>query len=1059
MGLSDALSWLLSRPVSAVAVMRPRDGSMAGSVASSWDEGSLRSLSRRELQAVAKTVGVRGNMKSSEIISEVLTFLGGGGLVTAAAAAGGSADENQSPTQTTSTEFCSAYSKSAATGPPSTLTKKKLSSPMGKALQPISNRLTDSTDRFPPAQSACETGQNPVTSPSLTGFRIHGARDEEVADAETPLRAAPDVAVGSPATPGPDSIDNSVSSASASSRRSSGIRESLRRLVRGKGKGKEYAVQPAPGAVTPGKGDTRRASLRESLLARAGCFPSPHALMRTRTDEWLDVVSRSPARPPASPSMGPCQPPAPTPPPQPLARPLAAAAAPPPAARGNPARPPRTPRRAAEDAMLSPRMMSLAGMGSRMGAGARRPSAAPAPAAAAAGAPRPPQQARGDPGAAAHMELLGAELAKLQNKLRSSQEDAMRRSQSGMSSKQPSEDLEARVAQAMSIRAAAAKSSSTTPRRKEGAAKVAIPKSPPATAYTKLMARGAPRTFKRQGVTPRRRDPAALGSATPKAATPGAGRAQPGPRTAAKRPAAAKPTPARQGYAFATPQARPTRRAAAAAGQAAPATARAAPRPPAAALPATPAAAGSKTPRSRMKAVKSRLPPGAIVAKRATPSLQRTSAKVRAQPKPPPPQTPATAQRPGLRAPGRQPHGFGASTPATVRRAAAATPRSTGANTRIPKGTASKAARPGRPAAAAAPAPPLSPKLNSRLMEEAQSVADMMHVTPAKSAAKKGRAAAPASKPAASPAQLVEAHALKAAALSWDGVPEALPCLPQIRARLLQEDSPQPPFALMLAHDAVCRVGEAVATELDATYMHIAADAMTGPFQGKEREAQDAAFSKAMGSRRAVLALDYLDQQPKGKAARELREQLMLDLCLYLEACSAAPSRSVVVLLATARPETLSPALLQALGHCFFMPLPSAAAREDLIFSHLAVHSDRAALGVEDIEQLACATAGFSVADIEGVCIKVFAGARAASGAPKRLADFMAAVRAVGPSVPSGKAARLESWAHERGECHKIQKYDEGVLNAAGMLRFVPFAVSEFSALAPHAEAFLVELA
>eukprot|EP00873_Tetraselmis_striata_P014210 jgi/Tetstr1/434474/TSEL_023566.t1 len=44
-------------------------------------------------------------------------------------------------------------------------------------------------------------------------------------------------------------------------------------------------------------------------------------------------------------------------------------------------------------------------------------------------------------------------------------------------------------------------------------------------------------------------------------------------------------------------------------------------------------------------------------------------------------------------------------------------------------------------------------------------------------------------------------------------------------------------------------------------------------------------------------------------------------------------------------------------------------------------------------------------------------------------------------------------------ERHKIQKYDEGVRNAAGMLRFVPFAVSEFGSLAPHAEAFLVELA
>eukprot|EP00873_Tetraselmis_striata_P012241 jgi/Tetstr1/432505/TSEL_021879.t1 len=44
-------------------------------------------------------------------------------------------------------------------------------------------------------------------------------------------------------------------------------------------------------------------------------------------------------------------------------------------------------------------------------------------------------------------------------------------------------------------------------------------------------------------------------------------------------------------------------------------------------------------------------------------------------------------------------------------------------------------------------------------------------------------------------------------------------------------------------------------------------------------------------------------------------------------------------------------------------------------------------------------------------------------------------------------------------ERHKIQKYDEGVRNAAGMLRFVPFAVSEFGSLAPHTEAFLVELA
>eukprot|EP00873_Tetraselmis_striata_P010612 jgi/Tetstr1/430876/TSEL_020633.t1 len=41
---------------------------------------------------------------------------------------------------------------------------------------------------------------------------------------------------------------------------------------------------------------------------------------------------------------------------------------------------------------------------------------------------------------------------------------------------------------------------------------------------------------------------------------------------------------------------------------------------------------------------------------------------------------------------------------------------------------------------------------------------------------------------------------------------------------------------------------------------------------------------------------------------------------------------------------------------------------------------------------------------------------------------------------------------------NKIQKYDEGVRNAAGKLRFLPFAVSEFGPLAPHAEAFLEQV-
>jgi SpoVK/Ycf46/Vps4 family AAA+-type ATPase len=84
-----------------------------------------------------------------------------------------------------------------------------------------------------------------------------------------------------------------------------------------------------------------------------------------------------------------------------------------------------------------------------------------------------------------------------------------------------------------------------------------------------------------------------------------------------------------------------------------------------------------------------------------------------------------------------------------------------------------------------------------------------------------------------------------------------------------------------------------------------------------------------MGCQRAVLLLEHLDQQPKGKAAREGRAQLMADLCLYLEACEA--SRNVTVLLATARPETLSATLLERVPHCLFVPLPSVRTRCPLL--------------------------------------------------------------------------------------------------------------------------------
>lgn len=103
------------------------------------------------------------------------------------------------------------------------------------------------------------------------------------------------------------------------------------------------------------------------------------------------------------------------------------------------------------------------------------------------------------------------------------------------------------------------------------------------------------------------------------------------------------------------------------------------------------------------------------------------------------------------------------------------------------------------------------------------------------------------------------------------------------------------------------------------------------PVQGQERELLDAVFAKAMQPRRAVVLVDFLDHQPKGRAARELRTKLMQDLCFCLEACSAQPCLSVIVLVNTARPEMLSAELLKDIKHKLLVSLPDV--RNDMPMS------------------------------------------------------------------------------------------------------------------------------
>uniref|UniRef100_A0A061R3U3 ATPase AAA-type core domain-containing protein n=1 Tax=Tetraselmis sp. GSL018 TaxID=582737 RepID=A0A061R3U3_9CHLO len=301
---------------------------------------------------------------------------------------------------------------------------------------------------------------------------------------------------------------------------------------------------------------------------------------------------------------------------------------------------------------------------------------------------------------------------------------------------------------------------------------------------------------------------------------------------------------------------------------------------------------------------------------------------------------------------------------------------------------------------------PRTPVFDPDIMAEARELAELMH--PSKSEPLQ------ADLPPTLEPSLWEL-ALKQPGVTWDDVPEMASARSEVEAHLLESGagarcSKSRPCALLLLHEGAGGLAEAAAHGLGAQLMHISPVLMSSSeLQGQERELQDSVFTRAFQSPLSVILIDYLDRQPKGKVARELRNALMSDLCLYLEACAEQPNRQTAVLVATSRPETLSSDLLTNLRTKIFIPLPPEHVREDIIFSRLARRSDNAALSVEDIGRLASMTDGWSASDIKEACDRVLSGA--GCGRTVSFEDFKAQLMSATPRISSGKAARLESWA------------------------------------------------
>ncbi|WIA15883.1 hypothetical protein OEZ85_012632 [Tetradesmus obliquus] len=118
----------------------------------------------------------------------------------------------------------------------------------------------------------------------------------------------------------------------------------------------------------------------------------------------------------------------------------------------------------------------------------------------------------------------------------------------------------------------------------------------------------------------------------------------------------------------------------------------------------------------------------------------------------------------------------------------------------------------------------------------------------------------------------------------------------------------------------------------------------------------------------------------------------------------------VVVVFASRHPEALDPSLLGLLQLRLLLDLPAGESREELLLSWLM--EKEAAVGVNDVEQLARDTEGFSCSDLLQLCTEAAMRPLQEQRARRAICmrDFEAAFLKVTPSVPPQRRAQLLAW-------------------------------------------------
>ncbi|ETW07881.1 hypothetical protein, variant 1 [Aphanomyces invadans] len=169
-------------------------------------------------------------------------------------------------------------------------------------------------------------------------------------------------------------------------------------------------------------------------------------------------------------------------------------------------------------------------------------------------------------------------------------------------------------------------------------------------------------------------------------------------------------------------------------------------------------------------------------------------------------------------------------------------------------------------------------------------------------------------------------------------------------------------------------IGKAIATQSGATFFSISASSLTSKWIGEGEKLVRTLFAVAAVKQPSVIFIDEIDSllSQRSSTENEASRRMKTEFLVQLDGAGTKSKDVILVVGATNRPQELDEAARRRFVKRLYIPLPSAAARLDLMNRLLAKNKHN--LTTEDKACIVQRSKGFSGADVRSLCTEAAMG-------------------------------------------------------------------------------------